>query len=155
MTRKNNYNYQYPVGDQKIIKKLSDPKYKGGNIALPKEADITEKMKYSVCQSILTYHQEKKKSLATMVKEIALPSITEKKLYDICRGKITDFCLGELVIYAINLRINFIPCYNCGVNLLPSLSEALILSLKDQESLSMKSLDLYKKLENHRNLLHC
>jgi hypothetical protein len=59
MTKRNNYNYQYPVGDEKIIKKLSDPKYKGGNIALPKDADEIEKIKYSICQSILTYHQEK------------------------------------------------------------------------------------------------
>lgn len=152
MTKKNNYNYQYPVGDQKIIKKLSDPKYDRGNIALPEDANTAEKMKYSVCQSILTYHQEKKKSLVTMAKEIALPSLTEKKLYDICRGKISDFCLGELVIYASNLGINSIPCYDCGVELFPSLLEAVISSLKDQESLSTKSLNIYKRLEKHHNL---
>lgn len=153
MTRKNNYNYQYPVGDQKIIKKLSDLKYDKGNIALSEDADTAEKMKYSVCQSILTYHQESKKSLAIMAKEIGIKGITEKTLYDICRGKISDFCLGELVIYATNLRISSIPCYHCGVNLFPSLLEAVILSLKEQESLSMKSLDIYKKLENHQDLI--
>jgi hypothetical protein len=89
-----------------------------------------------------------------MVKEIGLPGLTEKKLYDICRGKVSDFCLGELVIYATNLRINFIPCYHCGVNLFPSLLETVILSLKEQESSSMKSLDIYKKLENHQDLIN-
>jgi len=101
------YSYQYPFGDQIIIKKLSDPNYEGGNIALPEEADILEKMKYSFCQSILAYHQEKQMPLSLMAQEIG---ITEKKLIDICRGKTVDFCLGELVIYVNNLDISFVAC---------------------------------------------
>nr|CAG8614592.1 2839_t:CDS:2 [Entrophospora candida] len=156
MIKKNNYtfkkettrDYSFPPQEEliRIRKKFSNPKHEGGNIALLEDADEIEKMKYSVSQSILNYHLETKKSLATIVREIGLTGLTEKKLYDICRGKVNDFSLGELVIYASNLRINFIPCYNCGVNLFPSLSEALILSLREQESLLMKDLDIHKNL---------
>ena len=165
MTKKNNYSfkketikdYSFPPHEEliRIRKKLSAPKYEGENIALPKEADATEKMKYSVCQSILAYHQASKKSLAALAQEIDLPGITEKQLYDICRGKISDFCLGELVIYASNLGITLIPCYHCGVNLFPSLQEVVILSLKEQERLLMINPHIYQNLAKHHNLTHC
>jgi hypothetical protein len=63
-------------------------------------APTEEKMKYSVSQSILVYQQESKKSFAELVKEIEIKNLTEKKLIDICCGKLTDFSLGELLIYA-------------------------------------------------------
>jgi hypothetical protein len=139
MTKKNNYSFPPQEELIRIRKKLSNPNYQGGNIALPKDAPSEEKIKYSISQSILTYQQAKKKSFSTLVKEIGITGLTEKKLVDLCRGKINDFCLGELVIYASNLRITAIPCYDCGVNLFPSLLEALILSLKDLESLPLGS----------------
>lgn len=122
MTKRKN-NYPFPPQEElvRVRKKLSNPNCEGGNIALPKEADEIEKIKYSIGQSILNYHLETKKSLAIMVKEIALADITEKKLSDICRGKINDFSLGELVVSALNLRIYFIPCLDCGGNILPIL----------------------------------
>lgn len=164
MTRKNNYSfkketirdYSFPPQREleRIIKKLSDPKYKGGNLALPANADATEKMKYSFCQSILAYHQESKKTLTAMAKEIGIPGLTEKELYDICRGKITDFCLGELVIYASNLRISSVPCLDCGGNLFPKLLESVILSLKEQASLPTKP-NIYQTCARHQELIHC
>src|SRR5438270_375950 len=72
-------------------------------------------------QSILAYQQEHQKSWAELVKEIDIQSLTEKKLIDICCGKLSGFSLGELLIYANNLRITIIPCYQCGVNLFPAL----------------------------------
>src|SRR6266480_5255544 len=129
MTKKNNYNFPAEEIRQELKRKRGIV-----NIIVSEDAPIEEKMKYSVSQSILTYQQEKQKSFATLIEEIRFTSLTEKKLVDICRGKLDGFCLGELVIYATNLRINFIPCYHCGVNLFPSLLEALILSLKEQES---------------------
>src|SRR4051794_14445906 len=81
MTKRNNYNYQYPVGDEKIIKKLSDPKYKGGNIALPKDADEIKKIKSIICKSFLTYHKKK---------NLFCPCLD-------CGGNILPILLGDLV----------------------------------------------------------
>jgi hypothetical protein len=154
MTKKNSYNYQYPIGDQKIIRKLSNPKYEGGNIALSEDADEIEKIKYSISQGILNYHLETKKPLAVMAKEIALADITEKKLYDICRGKINDFHLGELVVSALNLRIYFVPCLDCGGNVLSLLLGDVVRSLKEQEGLPTKIPNIYQALEKHQVLVH-
>ena len=137
-----------------IRKKLSDPKYEGGNIALPKEADEIEKIKYNISQSILNYHLETKKTLSVIATEIALADITEKKVYDICRGKISDFNLGELIVSALNLRIYFIPCLDCGENILPLLLGDMVYSLKKQENLPTKIPNIYQALEKHQMLVH-
>lgn len=134
MTKKNSYSYQYPLGDQAIIKKLSDPNYEGGNILISENAPTEEKMKYSISQSILVYQQASKKSFADLIKEIEIQNLTEKKLIDLCRGKLTDFSLGELLIYANNLRITNIPCYHCGVNLFPPLLGEILSAFKNQVS---------------------
>lgn len=159
MTQKNNYNFKksktenYAFPAEEIRQELK--KKKGiVNIIISDDTPIEEKMKYSVSQSILTYQQKNKKSFEIVVKEIGVPSLNEKKLIDICRGKLDNFCLGELVVYALNLGINSIPCYHCGVNLFPSLLEALVLSLREQENLSVKGLNIYKKLGKHQDLTH-
>src|ERR1043165_449707 len=149
MTQKNNYNFPAEEIRQELKRKRGIV-----NIIVSENAPIEEKMKYSVSQSILTYQQAQQKPFSTLVKEISLPNLTEKKLIDICRGKINDFCLGELVIYATNLRINFIPCYHCGVNLFSSLLEALILSLKEQENPPIKTSNIYQFLGKHQMLVH-
>ena len=164
MTRKNNYSfkketikdYSFPPQEEliRIRKKLSDPKYEVGNIALSKEADEIEKIKYSISQSILTYQQASKKTLNAMAKEIALADITKKKVYDICRGKISDFSLGELVVCAINLRIYFVPCLDCGGNILPILLGDMVYSLKKQENLATKIPNIYQALAEHQVLVH-
>ena len=82
--------------------------------------------------SILTYQQESKKSFAELVKEIEIQNLTEKNLLDICRGKLTDFSLGELLVYANNLRITNIPCYHCGFNLYPPLFGEMLSALKKE-----------------------
>jgi hypothetical protein len=126
---KRTFSYNFPAEEIRQELKKSQPLV---NIIVSENSPIEEKMKYSVSQSLLTYQQESKKSFATLVKEIEISSLTEKKLIDICRGKLTNFSLGELVIYANNLRITFIPCYNCGVNLYPSLLGEILASFKNQ-----------------------
>ena len=138
MIKKNNYSYQYPLEDQTIIKKLSDPNYEGGNILVPETAPTEEKMKYSVSQSLLAYQQSTQKSFADLVKEIDIQSLTPQKLVDICRGKLTTFSLGELLIYANNLRITFIPCYQCGINLYPPLLGEMLSAFQKQVSFQPK-----------------
>src|SRR6266480_4903978 len=137
MTRKNNYTFP-PQEELVRIRKKFSTKYEGGNIALPKDADMMEKIKYSLCQSILTYHQETKKTLTDMAKEIALADINEKKIYDICRSKINDLSLAELIVSALNLRIYFVPCLDCGGDIMPILLGDVVYSLKKQENLPTK-----------------
>ena len=105
-------------------------------IAFPIEetAPTEEKMKYSVSQSLLAYQQSTQKSFADLVKEIDIQNLTPPKLIDICRGKLTAFSLGELLIYANNLRITFIPCYQCGVNLYPPLLGEMLSAFQKQVS---------------------
>ena len=154
MTKKNNYTFPPQEELIRIRKKLSNPKYEGGNIVLPKDADGVEKIKYSISQSILNYQLETKKSLVTIAQEIDLVDITEKKVYDICRGKINDFSLGELIVSAINLRIYLVPCLDCGGNILPLLLGDIVYSLKKQENLPTKIPNIYQALEEHRILAH-
>lgn len=144
MTQKNNYNFPAEEIRQELKRK------KGlVNIIVSEDASVGEKMKYSVSQSILIHQQKTKKTFAKLVKEIGIPNLTEKKMIDICRGKLDKFSLGELVIYAGNLGINSIPCYDCGVELFPSLLEAIILSLRDLESLPTGS---FSQVHFHHHL---
>ena len=129
MTSKNNYNF--PAEEIRQELKKSKPIV---NIIVSEDASVEEKMKYSVSQSILAYQQTQQKSFATLVKEIDIQNLTEKKLIDICRGKLSNFSLGELVIYANNLRITVIPCYNCRVNLFPALLGEIISAFRNQVS---------------------
>jgi|SRR3954454_5115708 hypothetical protein len=146
MTHKNSYNFPAEEIRQELKRKKGIV-----NIIVSEDAPVEEKMKYSVSQSLLFYQQKNKKTFKTLVKEIGVPSLNEKKLIDICRGKLDDFCLGELVVYAINLGITIIPCYDCRVNLYPSLLEALILSLKDQEILPTNN--FYQTHFHHHHLV--
>ena len=86
MTKKNNYNFPAKEIRQELKRKKGIV-----NIIVPESADPLEKTKYSISQSILTYHLENKKSFAAMVEEIDISTLTEKKLLDICRGKISSF----------------------------------------------------------------
>ena len=145
MTQKNNYNFKkdkienptFPA--EEIRQELK--RTKGiVNIIVSEDAPVEEKIKYNIGQSILNYHLKTKKSLAVMVNQIALADITEKKLTDICRGKISDFNLGELIVSALNLRICFIPCLDCGKNILPLLLGDIVYSLKNNRIYQLKSL---------------
>ena len=147
MTKLNNRNYKYPVGDQKIIKKLSGSKYKRGNIALPKRAEMLEKVKYNFCQSILAYQQNNNLSLTSLANELSLP---KKIVYDICRGKINAVCLKHLVIYAKKLGITFVLCPNCGGNFLGSRDRQLATTLKKYEELLPETQIINQALENYR-----
>ena len=101
----NNYP-SYPK-DEEIISKLSDPNYKGGNLALPKNPTPLQIAKYEICQSILAYQQDRNLSLKTMAKKIGL---SEDIVEEILFCQIHKFTLDSLFSYAqelgINLKVN-------------------------------------------------
>ena len=43
---------------KRIREKLSDPKYTGGNLALPENATEVDRAKYQLCQLIAKYQRE-------------------------------------------------------------------------------------------------
>src|SRR5256885_7443722 len=92
----NNNSYQYPERDKEIINKISDPNYEVGNYVLPENASVEEKIKYEICQTILTYQQENKVSYQEIARQVDLPFA---KTMSILKGKINDFTLKELVNY--------------------------------------------------------
>jgi len=99
-----NNNYQYPERDKEIINKLSDPNYEVGNYVLPENASVEEKIKYEICQTILTYQQENKVSYQEIARQVNLPFT---KTMSILKRRINDFTLKELVSYLEKLTI---PC---------------------------------------------
>ena len=100
MKKRNNL-VKFPI-DQAIIKKLSDPKYEG-NIGLTLDATPLEKVKYELCQSILTYKQNKKISTEKLAEKIKL-SIPETK--ELLFGHINKFTFDRLIAYVAELGIN-------------------------------------------------
>lgn len=159
MNQKNNYNFKkseienFTFPAEEIRQEL---KRKKGivNIIVPEDAPEEEKIKYTISQSILNHHLETKKSFVAMAQEIALADITEKKVYDLCRGQISNFTLGELVVSALNLRIYSIPCLDCGRDILPDLLGDMVYSLKKQQNLPTKIPNIHQALEKHQ-LVHC
>jgi hypothetical protein len=144
--------YSFPPQEElvRIRKKLTNSNYGGGNVAISEDAPVEEKMKYSVSQSILTHQRRSQKTFADLVKEIEIQNLTEKKLIDLCRGKITNFSLGELLIYANNLRITNIPCYHCGINLFPPLLGEILSSFKNQVSFCPQK--VYREHVHHSSI---
>jgi len=88
---------------KRLLDKLSDPNYSGGNIALPADASEVNRAKYQLCQLIARYRREHKllqKDLATQI------GIDESRVSDILRGKIMHFTLDRLAGYAAKLHHN-------------------------------------------------
>lgn len=99
-----NNNYQYPERDKEIIAKISDLNYEVGNYVLPENASVEEKIKYEICQTILTYQQENKVSYKKLTQYLELPFA---KTMGILKRRIDNFTLKELVNYLEKLTI---PC---------------------------------------------
>jgi predicted XRE-type DNA-binding protein len=86
---------------QRIREKLSDPNYRGGNLALPKNATEVDRAKYQLCQLIARYQRER----GMLQKEIARRiGADESRISDILRGKIESFTLDRLISYAEKLH---------------------------------------------------
>ena len=94
---------EFPNEDtlKQFREKLSDPNYKGGNIALPAHASTTDKAKYRVCQVIASYQHKH----GLLQKDIAEKiGVDESRISDILRGKIESFTLDRLITYAEKLQ---------------------------------------------------
>ena len=86
---------------KRIREKLSDPKYTGGNLALPENATEVERAKYHLCQLIAKYQREH----GLLQKDIARKlGVDESRISDILRGKIESFTLDRLIGYAEKLH---------------------------------------------------
>ena len=86
---------------KRIREKLSDPNYRGGNLALPKNATEVDRAKYQLCQLIARYQREH----ALLQKDIARKiGADESRTSDILRGKIESFTLDRLISYAEKLH---------------------------------------------------
>jgi len=86
---------------KRIREKLSDPNYRGGNLALPKNTTEVDRAKYQLCQLIARYQRER----GLLQKDIARKiGVDESRISDILRGKIESFTLDRLVSYAEKLH---------------------------------------------------
>ncbi len=82
---------------KRIREKLSDPNYKGGNVAPPSNASRVDRIKYELCQMIAKYKREH----SLLQKDIAdRLGVDESRISDILRGKIEGFTLDRLIAYA-------------------------------------------------------
>ena len=86
---------------KRIRERLSDPNYRGGNLALPKNATEVDRAKYQLCQLIARYQRER----GLLQKDIARKiGVDESRISDILRGKIESFTLDRLISYAEKLH---------------------------------------------------
>lgn len=86
---------------KRVRDKLSDPAYKGGNLALSSNASETDRAKYQVCQLIAKYLREH----GLMQKELAEKlGVDESRISDLLRGKTESFTLDRLIGYAERLH---------------------------------------------------
>ena len=106
---KKNYNYQRPAGEKEIVARMMDPNYDRGNLGLPEDASPETKMKYRIGKAILAYQQDNRLDLAEVAKRL---SISQNNLYDICRGKVDNFALPDLINYLEKLA----PRYELRLN---------------------------------------
>jgi predicted XRE-type DNA-binding protein len=86
---------------KRIREKLSDPKYQGGNLALPGKASEVDRAKYQLCQLIARYQREH----GLLQKDIARKlGVDESRISDILGDKIESFTLDRLIGYAEKLH---------------------------------------------------
>jgi len=89
------------VALKRIREKLSDPKYQGGNLALPENATKVDRAKYQLCQLIARYQREH----GLLQKDIARQiGVDESRVSAILRGKIESFTLDRLISYTEKLH---------------------------------------------------
>jgi predicted XRE-type DNA-binding protein len=94
-----NNNYSFPPTED-----LKEMREKRGvaNIVLPENASFSEKVKYEIVQTILTYQQDNNLSYEEISHRIKLP-LTQTM--EILRGNIALFALDSLVGYAEHLHL--------------------------------------------------
>jgi predicted XRE-type DNA-binding protein len=85
---------------KKVRDKLSDPEYRGGNIALPVDASEVDRAKYKLCQLIAKYHRERELTQRQLANKL---EVDEARISEILRGKISSFTVDRLMSYAQKL----------------------------------------------------
>ncbi|CAG8581291.1 41290_t:CDS:2 [Gigaspora margarita] len=90
----------FPFPPEKELKemcqKLSAPNYPYVNYVLPDNANSNERMKYSLCKTILRYQREKELSDPQLAKRLG---VSKDKLIDILFAKVYNLELNELLTY--------------------------------------------------------
>ena len=85
----------------RIREKLSDPNYRGGNLALPENTTELGRAKYQLCQLFARYQREHDLLQKDIARRIGAD---ESRISDILRGKIEGFTLDRLISYAEKLH---------------------------------------------------
>ncbi|CAG8731545.1 4166_t:CDS:1 [Racocetra fulgida] len=94
-----NKSYQYPPRHGEILAKMRHSDHEG-NFLLPADATPLEKIKYELCQKILTYKQDNNLTAEELAERISL-SPPETK--EILLSHIHKFTLDRLLTYASKL----------------------------------------------------
>lgn len=74
------------------------------NIVLPENATFLEKVKYEICQAILTYQQDNDLTYQGIAKKLG---ISTEQTIEMLRGNIASFALDSLINYAEKLSISY------------------------------------------------
>jgi predicted XRE-type DNA-binding protein len=85
----------------RIRERLSDPEYRGGNVALSDTAGEVDRAKYQLCQLIAKYRREHGLLQRDIARQIG---VDEARISDILRGRIDGFTLDRLIGYAEKLH---------------------------------------------------
>ncbi|KLL02206.1 MAG: hypothetical protein MRERC_3c033 [Mycoplasmataceae bacterium RC_NB112A] len=104
-------NYQYPSQDKEIVSKLSDPNYEVGDYILPENTSVEDRIKYEICQTILTYQQENKIDYQKLTQQLNLPP---HEVIVLLKKRTKNFTLKELVNYLERLVVS------CQVKIIPT-----------------------------------
>src|SRR5437764_13418529 len=88
---KKSSNYNFPP--ERELKRIRE---KEGivNIVLPSNATFLEKIKYEICQAILTYQQDNHLTYKVVAQKIG---ISVEQTIDMLRGNIASFALDSLI----------------------------------------------------------
>ena len=92
----NNNNWPSEQEIEEVIKETSKPDYPYENYILPDNANSKERMKYSLCKTILCYQRENNISDAKLTKMLG---VSKDKLIDILFAKGYNLELNELLLH--------------------------------------------------------
>ena len=123
---KNNYTPRLPEEQiNKIVRELSNPNYEERSHILPKNTDLIEKVKYKLCQNVITYQQKNRFSETKLAKKLG---VDKSRIVDILFAKTYKLELSELTCFASEkLRIRDINLGNVTSSQVPRYFESRFL----------------------------